>query len=321
MHFLSFILKFTGLSRQNLLHQSIEPQGPESTIQLLGKRGREYSTISGNVFSTGGLGQKDGSAGTLAPDAASLRAMQSPKKKQRVENNEDLGDEIANIQSPFRLTSRDEHALADKIPTNGLDFASLFNFNLPSTTAGDADTVDADDITVTTGTTQNTDTMLGVPPPGFRPDFLTQPTTPLPFALTPSGASGSNPSGSNQTPRLKRVDHTSSRKVTNSRLNPYGRTTSSNLPSRIRTPSNGIDPFNFFGADLPSSNFHRSNNPEPSVGVNPAQLLVQDIFDPDKTPAAARTLYGTELEGDTRFGEFGIDGLTKTFWKAPGFPR
>jgi len=172
-----------------------------------------------------------------------------------------------------------------------------------------------------TDTTQKDDTMLGAPPPGFKPGFLTHPTTPLPFALTPSGTGASTTSDNKQTPRARRPDHTSPRKATGGRLNPYGRITSSNLPNRIRTPSNGSDPFNFINSEYFNTNVQSVDHPEPSVGVNPAQLLAQDIFDPERTPAAARTLYGTEIEGDTRFGEFGIDGLMKTFWKAPGFPR
>jgi hypothetical protein len=218
------------------------------------------------------------------------------------------------MQSPFRLSSRDEAALADKLPTNGIDFNTLFNFNNSNNTSNSASGASND----STVAAQTSETMLGVPPPGFRADFLTHPTTPLPFALTPSGHSGSVMPENNNDGRSRRNDP-ASRKATNSRLNPYRRTPSNTLSLRHRTP-NSNDPFNFFGSDLLSSNMHSANHPEPSVGVNPAQLIAEGLVDPDKTPAAARTLYGTELEGDTRFGEFGIDGLTKSFWKAPGFP-
>lgn len=41
----------------------------------------------------------------------------------------------------------------------------------------------------------------------------------------------------------------------------------------------------------------------------------------DETPAAIvrRTMYGTELEGDTRFGDFGVEGVAAGFWAGPKF--
>ncbi|KAH9946808.1 hypothetical protein B0H21DRAFT_741857 [Amylocystis lapponica] len=41
-----------------------------------------------------------------------------------------------------------------------------------------------------------------------------------------------------------------------------------------------------------------------------------------ETPGAPmrRTMYGTELEGDTRFGDFGLEGVATDFWTGPG-PR
>ena len=37
---------------------------------------------------------------------------------------------------------------------------------------------------------------------------------------------------------------------------------------------------------------------------------------PPDTPGAPmkRTMYGTELEGDTRFGDFGVEGVASGFW-------
>jgi len=232
------------------------------------------------------------------------------KKKQRIINDDLTNDDYIHIQSPFRLTSRDESVLADKLPSTGIDMATLFNFNSTSTPAPGSSTE-------TSAPAQESETMLGAPPPGFTADFLTHPTTPLPFALTPSGPGMSAMPESSNNGQARR-NEPNSRRVTSSRLNPYRRNLSNT--ARLRTPSNSNDPFSFFGSDLLSSNMHSANHPEPSVGVNPAQLIAQGIPDPDKTPAATRTLYGTELEGDTRFGEFGIDGLTKSFWKAPGFP-
>ena len=33
----------------------------------------------------------------------------------------------------------------------------------------------------------------------------------------------------------------------------------------------------------------------------------------EETPAA-RTMYGTELDTDTRFGDFGVEGVATGFW-------
>lgn len=34
---------------------------------------------------------------------------------------------------------------------------------------------------------------------------------------------------------------------------------------------------------------------------------------------AKRTMYGTELEGDTRFGDFGVEGVASGFWTGGRF--
>jgi hypothetical protein len=41
----------------------------------------------------------------------------------------------------------------------------------------------------------------------------------------------------------------------------------------------------------------------------------------DDTPAAPvrRTMYGTELDGDTRFGDFGVEGVATSFWAGGRF--
>ncbi|KAK0506085.1 hypothetical protein EDD18DRAFT_1342413 [Armillaria luteobubalina] len=45
-----------------------------------------------------------------------------------------------------------------------------------------------------------------------------------------------------------------------------------------------------------------------------------DNNDDDDSPTAKRTMYGTELETDTRFGDFGLDGVASGgFWAPPKF--
>jgi len=36
-------------------------------------------------------------------------------------------------------------------------------------------------------------------------------------------------------------------------------------------------------------------------------------------PGLKRTMYGTELDGDTRFGDFGLEGVASGFWSGGRF--
>ena len=60
----------------------------------------------------------------------------------------------------------------------------------------------------------------------------------------------------------------------------------------------------------PDSTNDRQRSSSNGLGILPGLARVDD------TPAAPvrRTLYGTELEGDTRFGDFGIEGVAHSFW-------
>ena len=182
------------------------------------------------------------------------------------------------------------------------DFGTLFNF-------GDGQPSTPENV-LRQPSGYPTSGLLGVPPPGMNMDFLTHRQTPLPFALTADYTTQPNVTTRNS----MRNGFDSLRKVTTGRATPYKRREGPNPPQ-------STDAFSLFSdTDLLSSKMHSTANKiEPSVGVNPAQLLTANAFDVTKTPAAARTLYGTELEGDTRFGEYGIEGIAKGFWKAPGF--
>jgi hypothetical protein len=58
-----------------------------------------------------------------------------------------------------------------------------------------------------------------------------------------------------------------------------------------------------------------SNDVGAGLGMTSLPVRVED------TPAAIvrRTMYGTELEGDTRFGDFGVEGVAAGFWSGPRF--
>jgi hypothetical protein len=58
-----------------------------------------------------------------------------------------------------------------------------------------------------------------------------------------------------------------------------------------------------------------SNDVGVGLGMTSLPMRVED------TPAATvrRTMYGTELEGDTRFGDFGIEGVAAGFWSGSKF--
>jgi hypothetical protein len=58
-----------------------------------------------------------------------------------------------------------------------------------------------------------------------------------------------------------------------------------------------------------------SNDVGAGLGMTSLPMRVED------TPAAIvrRTMYGTELEGDTRFGDFGVEGVAAGFWSGSKF--
>ncbi len=58
-----------------------------------------------------------------------------------------------------------------------------------------------------------------------------------------------------------------------------------------------------------------SNDIGAGLGMTSLPVRVED------TPAAIvrRTMYGTELEGDTRFGDFGVEGVAAGFWSGSKF--
>lgn len=52
-------------------------------------------------------------------------------------------------------------------------------------------------------------------------------------------------------------------------------------------------------------------------GMGMADIRMEDT----PAPPVKRTMYGTELEADTRFGDFGVEGIASGFWQGPGQRR
>ncbi|KAK0208355.1 hypothetical protein DFS33DRAFT_1379881 [Desarmillaria ectypa] len=60
--------------------------------------------------------------------------------------------------------------------------------------------------------------------------------------------------------------------------------------------------------------------PDTEQDDSPPEPFDVDHDDDDESPTAKRTMYGTELETDTRFGDFGLEGVASGgFWAPPKF--
>jgi hypothetical protein len=55
-----------------------------------------------------------------------------------------------------------------------------------------------------------------------------------------------------------------------------------------------------------------SNEVAASLGLTAHRTTPSD--ESSEAPTTRRTMYGTELEGDTRFGDFGVEGVASGFW-------
>ena len=104
---------------------------------------------------------------------------------------------------------------------------------------------------------------------------------------------------------------------------------SRNLTGSSTTQGSAIDPASLLRTppqsshDLPGVDSDQidgrrrasSNDIGAGLGMTSLPVRVED------TPAAIvrRTMYGTELEGDTRFGDFGVEGVAAGFWSGSKF--
>jgi prefoldin subunit 5 len=58
-----------------------------------------------------------------------------------------------------------------------------------------------------------------------------------------------------------------------------------------------------------------SSNDMAEVGVK----VAPDAVSEPAAPTMKKTMYGTELEGDTRFGDFGVEGVASGYWAGKGY--
>ncbi|KIL70695.1 hypothetical protein M378DRAFT_6630 [Amanita muscaria Koide BX008] len=69
-------------------------------------------------------------------------------------------------------------------------------------------------------------------------------------------------------------------------------------------------------SDVPTT----SNDIAAGLGLRAISSSVSSIpLDPNEAPPMRVTMYGTELDGDTRFGDFGVDGVATGFWNGGRF--
>jgi len=85
------------------------------------------------------------------------------------------------------------------------------------------------------------------------------------------------------------------------------------LPSPVRAARNygSLNQEDRGGFVNPAALTQGSSGKQKEVSTNDA-----DAADP---PPGKRTMYGTELEGDTRFGDFGLEGMATNYWASGKF--
>ncbi|PCH33522.1 hypothetical protein WOLCODRAFT_135171 [Wolfiporia cocos MD-104 SS10] len=167
--------------------------------------------------------------------------------------------------------------------------------------------------------------VIATPAPSFNPlafSYPEPPTSPIPRINTiPSGgyverAGGRierndlfHPHGPPRRPRSGASDRPSSRGDL-----PTGDSSSS---ARARTPPSTAVP------ERLAEPSHGMGSPPISSTALGQQLGMSALPLPPETPGqpVKRTMYGTELEADTRFGDFGVEGVATGFWTGTAPPR
>ncbi|ESK98328.1 hypothetical protein Moror_78 [Moniliophthora roreri MCA 2997] len=90
---------------------------------------------------------------------------------------------------------------------------------------------------------------------------------------------------------------------------PRSRTASTSAPS-TRTPRQ--ENINFINPTALTRREPDNNDLDFHAGLSPIEDLDSDVS------AVKRTMYGTEVESDTRFGDFGVEGVGSGFWTGGG---
>lgn len=155
-------------------------------------------------------------------------------------------------------------------------------------------------------------TAVGVPPDAFRFGYL---PTSTPARITFPTAMGTfpHPEPPTSPSPANNVDRPRSRQ--SERLGIFGHRRGSSATtgrSGSSGPTGGqesLNPSTWAGGmqRQPSSN-------EVASGLGLTVLRTAATEEGTPVPPARRTMYGTELEGDTRFGDFGVEGVATGFW-------
>lgn len=156
-------------------------------------------------------------------------------------------------------------------------------------------------------------TTVGAPPDAFR--FGCLPTsTPARFTFPTAMGTFPHPEPPTSPSPANNVDRPRSRQserlgIFGHRRGSSGTTGRSGSGGSTGGQESGINPSMWAGGmqRQPSSN-------EVASGLGLTILRTAATEEGTPVPPARRTMYGTELEGDTRFGDFGVEGVATGFW-------
>jgi hypothetical protein len=156
-------------------------------------------------------------------------------------------------------------------------------------------------------------TSVGVPPDAFRFGYLptstpARSTFPTAMGTFPHPEPPTSPSPANNVdrPRSRQSEHLG---IFGHRRGSSGTTGRSGSGGPTGGQEGGLNPLMWAGGmqRQPSSN-------EVASGLGLTVLRTAATEEGTPVPPARRTMYGTELEGDTRFGDFGVEGVATGFW-------
>ncbi|KAG1773189.1 hypothetical protein EDD22DRAFT_859358 [Suillus occidentalis] len=156
-------------------------------------------------------------------------------------------------------------------------------------------------------------TTVGAPPDAFRFGFLPT-STPARFTFPTAMGTFPHPEPPTSPSPANNVDRPHSRQserlgIFGHRRGSSGTTGRSGSGGSTGGQESGINPSMWAGGmqRQPSSN-------EVASGLGLTILRTAATEEGTPIPPARRTMYGTELEGDTRFGDFGVEGVATGFW-------
>ncbi|KAG2044702.1 hypothetical protein BDR03DRAFT_937052 [Suillus americanus] len=154
---------------------------------------------------------------------------------------------------------------------------------------------------------------VGAPPDTFRFGYLPA-STPARFNFPtamgtfphPEPPTSPSPANSVDRPRSRQSEHLG---IFGHRRGSSGTTGRSGSGGPTGGQEGGLNPSMWAGGmqRQPSSN-------EVASGLGLTVLRTAATEEGTPVPPARRTMYGTELEGDTRFGDFGVEGVATGFW-------